>query len=100
MRMLIRAISHYSTYIFEKIGINKQKYREHMSVDRINTKSTEDHPVLLLNTYFHFSLSSKCCALGCLRSNVPGHGHVRQLRDAIEGQMKEERLVLCDVRFE
>jgi hypothetical protein len=38
--------------------------------------------------------------LGCLRSNVLGHGHVRQLRDAIEAQMKEERLVLCDVIFE
>jgi hypothetical protein len=55
---------------------------------------------LLLNTYSHFSLSSKSWALGCLRSNVPGHGHVRQLRDAIEAQMKEERMVLCDVIFE
>jgi hypothetical protein len=60
----------------------------------------EDHPALLLNAYCHFSLSSKSCTLGCLRSNVLGHGHVRQLRDAIEGQMKEERLVLCDVSFE
>jgi hypothetical protein len=56
--------------------------------------------VLLLNTYCHFSLSSKSWDLGCLRSNVPGHGHVRQLIDAIEAQMKEERLVLCDVSFE
>jgi hypothetical protein len=55
---------------------------------------------LLLNTYFHLSLSSKSWALGCLRSNVTGHGHVRKLRDAIEAQMKEERLVLCDVSFE
>jgi hypothetical protein len=61
-----------------------------MSLKQINTKSREDHPVFLLNTYLHFSLSSKSCALGCLRSNVPGHGHVRQLRDAIEGKMKEE----------
>jgi hypothetical protein len=60
----------------------------------------EDHPSLLLNTYFHFSLSSKSCTLGCLRSNVPSHGHVRKLRDAIEGQMKKERLVLCDTNFE
>ena len=55
---------------------------------------------MLLNTYFHFSLSSKSWALGCLRSKVPSHGHVRQLRDAIEAQMKEERLVLCDMSFE
>jgi hypothetical protein len=60
----------------------------------------EDHPTLLLNTYCHFSLSSKSCTLGCLRSNVPDHGHVRQLRDVIEGKMKEERLVLCDMSFE
>ena len=60
----------------------------------------KDHPAFLLNTYFHFYISSKSCALGCLRSSVPGHGHVRQLRDVIEAQMKEERLVLCDVRFE
>jgi hypothetical protein len=98
--MLIRAISQYSTYIFEKIGINKRKYREHLSLKRINTKSTEDHPTLLLNTCCHFSLSSKSCALACLRSNGPGHGHVRQLRDVIEAQMKEERLVLCDMSFE
>ena len=100
MGILIRATSHYSVYIFKKIGINKRKYREHLSLKRINTKSTEDHPALLLNTYCHFSLSSKSCALGCLRSNVPSHGHVRQLRDAIEAQMKEERLVLCDMSFE
>jgi hypothetical protein len=56
--------------------------------------------VLLLNTYYHFSLSSKSWALGCLRSNVPGRGHVKQLRDAIEAQMKEDRMVLCDVSFE
>ena len=98
--MLIRDISHYSAYIFEKIGINKRKYREHLSLKQINTKSTEDHPAFLLNTYCHFSLSSKSCTLGCLRSNVPSHGHVRQLRDVIEAQMKEERLVLCDVGFE
>jgi hypothetical protein len=60
----------------------------------------EDHPALLLNTYFYFSLSSMNCTLGCLHSNVPCHGHVRQLRDVIKGQMKEERLVLCDVSFE
>jgi hypothetical protein len=60
----------------------------------------EDHPALFLNTYFHFSLSSKSCTLGCLCSNVLGHGHVRQLRDDIKGQMKEERLVLCDMNFE
>jgi hypothetical protein len=71
-----------------------------MSLKRINTKSMEDHPALLLNTYFHFSLSSKSCTLGCFHSNVPGHGHVRQLRDAIEAQMKKERLLLCDVSFE
>jgi hypothetical protein len=71
MGMLIRAISHYSPYIFEKIGINKRKYREHLSLKQINTKSMKDHPTLFLNTYFHFSLSSKSCALGCLRSNVP-----------------------------
>ena len=50
----------------------------------------EDHPDFLLNTYCHFSLSSKSWALGCLHSNVHGHGHVRQLGDAIEAQMKEE----------
>jgi hypothetical protein len=100
MRILICATSHYSTYIFKKIGINNSKYREHLSLKGINTKCMKDHPTLLLNTYCHFSLSSKSCALGCLRSNVPGHGHVRQLRDAIEGHMKEERLVLCDVTFE
>jgi hypothetical protein len=100
MGILMRATSHYSTYIFKNIGINKRKYREHLSLKRINTKSMEDHPMLLLNTHCHFSLSSKSCALGCLRPNVLGHGHVRQLRDVIEGQMKEERLVLCDVRFE
>jgi hypothetical protein len=71
-----------------------------LSLKRINTKSTEDHPVFLLNTYWHFSLSSHSCALRCLRSNVTGHGHVRQVRDVIEAQMKEERLVLCDVSFE
>jgi hypothetical protein len=60
----------------------------------------EGHPTFLLNTYFHFSLSSKSFSLGLLRSNVPSHGHVRQLRDAVEGKMKEERLVLCDVMFE
>ena len=60
----------------------------------------EDHPALFLNTCCHFSLSSKSCALTCLRSNGPGHGHVRQLRDAIKAQMKEERLVLCEVSFE
>jgi hypothetical protein len=100
MGILIRAASHYSAYILEKIGINKQKYREHLSLKRINTKLKEDHPALLLNTYCHFSLSSKSCALGCLCSNVPSHGHVRQLRDAIEGQMKEKRLVLYDMSFE
>jgi hypothetical protein len=56
--------------------------------------------VLLLNTYCHFSLSSKSWDLGCLCSNVPSHGHVRQLRNVIEAQMKEERLVLCDMSFE
>jgi hypothetical protein len=56
--------------------------------------------MFVLNTYCHFSLSSKSCVLGCLHSNVLGHGHVRQLRDAIEGHMKEERLVLCDASFE
>jgi hypothetical protein len=100
MGMLIRAISHYSTYIFENIEINKRKYREHLSLKQINTKYTKDHPTLLLNTYCHLSLSSKSCTLGCLRFNVPGHGHVRQLRDVIEAQMKEERLVLCDVKFQ
>jgi hypothetical protein len=99
MGMLIRAISQYSAYIFENIGINKRKYREHISLKCINTKSMEDHPTLLLNTYFHFSLSSKNCALACLRSNVLGHEHVRQLRDTIEAHMKEERLILCDVRI-
>jgi hypothetical protein len=98
MGMLIRAISHYSGYIFEKIGINKRKYREHLSLKQIKAKSTEDHRALLLTTYLHFSLLSKSCALRCLRSNVPSHRHVRQVRDAIEAQMKEERLVLCDVK--
>jgi hypothetical protein len=55
---------------------------------------------LLLNTYFHFSLSSKSWALGYLHSNVPGHGHVRQHIDVIKAQMKEDILVLCDMRFE
>jgi hypothetical protein len=100
MGILIRVISHYLAYIFEKIGINKRKYREHMSLKRINTKSTEDHPTFILNTYCHFSLSSNSCTLACLHSNVPSHGHVRQVRDAIEARMKEERLLLCDVSFE
>ena len=82
MGMLIRAISHYSGYIFEKIGINNRKYREHLSLKRIKTKSMEDHPALLLNTYWNFSLLSKSCALRCLHSNVPGHGHVRQLKES------------------
>jgi hypothetical protein len=47
MGILIRAISHYSMYIFEKIGINKRKYREHLSLKRINPKSMEDHTVIL-----------------------------------------------------
>jgi hypothetical protein len=53
-----------------------------------------------LNTYSHFSLSSKTWALRCLRCNVPGHGHVRQIRDAIQAQLKDEGMVLCDVSFE
>jgi hypothetical protein len=87
MGMLIRGISHYSAYIFEKIGINKRKYQEHLSLKRINPKiyggSYCHPPALLLNTYCHFSLSSKSWALGCLHSNVPGHGHVRQPRYVI-----------------
>jgi hypothetical protein len=98
MGMLIRAISHYPGYIFENIGINKRKYREHLSLKQIKTKSTEDRPTFLLNTYWHFSILSKSCSLRCLRYNVPGHGHVRQVRDVIKAQMKEERLVLCDMK--
>ena len=100
MGMLTHVISDYSTQIFENININKRKYREQLSLKQIKTKSMKDYPMLLLNTCCHFSLSSKSCALGCLRSNVPSHGHVRQVRDVIEGQMKEESLVLCDVSFE
>jgi hypothetical protein len=47
MGMLKCAISHYSAHIFENIGINKRKYREHMSLRQINPKSTEDHTVIL-----------------------------------------------------
>jgi hypothetical protein len=56
--------------------------------------------VLILNTYSHFSLSSKSWALGCLHFNVSGHGHVRKIRDFIEAQLKDERMVLCDMSFE
>ena len=57
-------------------------------------------PSFILNTYSHFSLSSKSWDLWCLCCNVLGHGHVRQLRDAIHAQLKEEGMVLCDVIFE
>jgi hypothetical protein len=100
MGMLIRVISDYSTHIFKNIGINKEKDRGNLPLRRIRPKSMEDYTILILNTYSHFSLSSKSWDLRWLRCNVPGHEHVIQLRDSIKDQLKDERMVLCGIIFE
>jgi hypothetical protein len=47
----------------------------------------------------NFPLSPKTWGLRCLPCNVPSHLHLRQLRDVIQAQFKDEGVVLCDVSF-
>ena len=47
----------------------------------------------------NFPLSSKTWGLRCLPCNVPGHRHMRQLRDVIQAQFKDEGVVSCDANF-
>ena len=58
------------------------------------------YSTLLTFLSVNFPLSSKTWGLRCLPCNVPGHRHLRQLRDAIQAQFKDEGVVLCDVIFE